>query len=409
MPELSADEARWIAIEAQGLSRNRLTARVTRPRLLKVITALGTLQLDTVNVFERAQFLVLFARLGPYGVNRFHDMNGPEGDLFEYWGHAASLLPMADQPLLRWRMAALHPYGGGEKYTAHLEAWSKEHKDYVNAVLKEVSERGGLTASELEDPRRQSGEWWGRRSFGRQALEWLFLKGDVVGWRRPNFERVYDLPERVIPADILAAPTLTRDEAQRRLLLIAGRALGVGTAGDFADYFRIKLADARPRLYELVEAGALSPVRVQGWRDDAFLFQGLRPRRPTREDAALLTPFDSLIWERARTRRLFDFDYKIEIYTPPPKRKFGYYVLPMLLGDRLVGRFDLKADRKASSLLVLASHSEAGVDKAKVARAAVDELQRLRDWLRLDRIVIEQRGDLAQDVRAIVGDGSGRA
>ncbi len=409
MPELSADEARWIAIEAQGLSRNRLTARVTRPRLLKVITALGTLQLDTVNVFERAQFLVLFARLGPYGVNRFHDMNGPEGDLFEYWGHAASLLPMADQPLLRWRMAALHPYGGGEKYTAHLEAWSKEHKDYVNAVLKEVSERGGLTASELEDPRRQNGEWWGRRSFGRQALEWLFLKGDVVGWRRPNFERVYDLPERVIPADILAAPTLTRDEAQRRLLLIAGRALGVGTAGDFADYFRIKLADARPRLYELVEAGALSPVRVQGWRDDAFLFQGLRPRRPTREDAALLTPFDSLIWERARTRRLFDFDYKIEIYTPPPKRKFGYYVLPMLLGDRLVGRFDLKADRKASSLLVLASHSEAGVDKAKVARAAVDELQRLRDWLRLDRIVIEQRGDLAQDVRAIVGDGSGRA
>jgi uncharacterized protein YcaQ len=396
---LSADEARWIAIEAQGLGRDRPRTQATRHRLLKVLAALGTLQLDAVNVLERAQFLVLFARLGPFEVTTFHDMNGPGGDLFEYWGHAASLLPMTDQPLLRWRMAGLHPYGGGDRYTARRIAWSKDHKDYIKAVLSEVRERGALAARELEDPRRQDGEWWGRRSLGRQALEWLFLKGDVVGWRRPNFERVYDLPERVIPADILAAPTLTREEAQRRLLLISARALGVGTGADLADYFRIKLNDARLRIRELVDAGALSLARVQGWPEDAFVLPGLRLRRPTRADAALLTPFDSLIWERARTRRLFDFDYQTEIYTPELKRKFGYYVLPMLLGDRLVGRFDLKADRSASSLLVRAAHAEPEVNKVHVARAAFDELQRLREWLRLDRTVIEQRGDLAQALR----------
>ncbi len=394
--ELSAQEARWIAIDAQGLGGDRPTATITRRHLRDCITKLGTLQLDTVNVVERTQFLVLFSRLGPYEVKRFHKMNGAGGDLFEYWGHAASLVPMSDQPLLRWRMSdlSLHRYGG-ENYATACREWIKKHGDYVDTVLAEVADRGPLTASQLDDPRRSDGEWWDRRSLGRQALEWLFERGQVIGWRQPNFERVYDLPERVIPARILAMPSPTRDLAQKQLLCIAARAHGVGTARDLADYFRIKPTEAKPRLNELVESGDLVAIRVDGWRDEAFILPNAQPRQPTRIDAALLTPFDSLIWERARTKRLFNFEYKIEIYTPKDKRTYGYFVLPMLLGDQLVARFDLKADRKSSQLLVRASHGESGIDQGAVAEAAALELQRLATWLGLERIVVERNGDLS--------------
>jgi uncharacterized protein YcaQ len=358
---------------------------------------MGTIQVDAINVLARTQFLVLFSRLGDYDVGHLHTLTAPPKPprLFEYWGHAASLLPVERQPLFRWRMAGAGPWGHSEAYAQRVEAWRADHATYIDAVLAEVRARGPLTAGQLTDPRRQDGEWWDRRSVGRQALEWLFHRGDVVGWRTPSFERVYDLPERVLPPEVLAAPTPAPEEAHRQLLLLAARSHGVGTARDLADYYRLRPSQARPLVAELVEDGALVEVRVEGWDEAAYLLPGTRSRRPTRRHATLLSPFDPLVWERARARRIFGFDYRIEVYTPEPKRIYGYYVLPLLLGDELVGRFDLKADRKQSALRVHAAHHEPGSDPAIVAEAVAEELDRLRDWLGLDRVAVGRRGNLA--------------
>jgi len=233
-------------------------------------------------------------------------------------------------------------------------------------------------------------------------MEVLFAEGRLAGWRGPNFERRYDLPERVVPAAVLASPTPSVDDAHRQLLLLAARSQGIGTVRDLADYYRIKLRPATARVAELVDAGDLDHVEVEGWRQPGYVVPGARPRRPTREDAALLTPFDSLIWERARTTRLFGFDYRIEVYTPAAKRTFGYYVLPMLLGDELVARFDLKADRSGRTLLVQAAHIEADADRGAVATAASSELGRLATWLGLDAVDVKPRGDLAPALASAV-------
>jgi len=402
---LSAAEARWMAITAQGLGRDRPTGPVGPKHVRGAVAAVGTIQLDAINVLERTQFLVLFSRLGAYDPGRLHALTGPGGELFEYWGHAASLVPMKWQPLFRWRMQAHGPYGVSELYAARARAWHQQHRAYIDAVRDEVRERGPLTASLLSDPRRRDGEWWDRRSLGRQALEWLFFRGEVCGWRAPNFERVYDIPERVIPASILAEPTPAEDEAQRRLLVEGARSLGVATARELADYYRINTKVARPRIVELVEQGALVLVDVEGWREPGFVLPGARVVRPRRRSATLLSPFDSLIWERERTTRFFGFDYRIEVYVPEPKRRYGYYVLPLLLGDELVGRFDLKADRKASVLRVNAAHLEDGADPATVAAAAATELGVLRDWLGLDDVTVARRGALAAPLRRALASG----
>jgi uncharacterized protein YcaQ len=361
----------------------------------------GVVQLDAINVVERTQHLVPFSRLGPYDRRLLDGRTGPGGDLFEQWGHAACLMPVELHPLQRWRMARFaERTGRGENYLVRWQAWVQEHAEYVAAVLEEVRERGPLAASALEDPRRQQGEWWARRSVGRQALEWLFAKGDLAGWRTANFERVYDLPERVLPAEVLARPTPTDEEAQRRLLLHGAASAGIGTAADLADYHRIPILEARKRVAELVEAGELEAVAVDGWRHPAFRLPGASARRPTRRTATLLSPFDSLIWARDRTLRLFGFDYRIEVYVPERKRRYGYYVLPLLLGDRLVARFDLKADRAGRSLLVRGSFAEPGIDHAVVAEAAVVELDLLRAWIGLDRVTVADRGDLAPALRS---------
>lgn len=356
---------------------------------------MGTLQLDAINVVERTQYLVPFSRIGAYDRTRLQSLSGPGGELIEYWGHAASLVPAAWEPLFRWRMAEFAAAEDGTKWRRYWNDFKAEHGDYLEAILAEVRERGPLTAGELADPRRRDGEWWGRRSLGRQAMEVLFAEGRLAGWRGPNFERRYDLPERVVPAAVLASPTPSVDDAHRQLLLFAARSHGVGTVRDLADYYRIKIRPAAARVAELVDAGDLDHVEVEGWRDPAYVVPGARPRRPTREDAALLTPFDSLIWERARTARLFGFDYRIEVYTPAAKRTFGYYVLPMLLGSELVARFDLKADRSGRTLLVQAAHAEADADAGTLATAASSELRRLATWLGLDAVVVKLRGDLA--------------
>ena len=398
---LSNREARWLAIAAQGLDRPR-PARATVRHLRSAVAKVGTLQLDAINVVERTQYLVPFSRIGAYDRMRLQTLSGPGGELLEYWGHAASLVPVAWEPLFRWRMAEFAEAEDGTKWRRYWNDFKAEHGDYLEAILAEVRERGPLTAGELADPRRRDGEWWDRRSLGRQAMEVLFAEGRLAGWRGPNFERRYDLPERVVPAAVLASPTPSVDDAHRQLLLLAARSHGIGTVRDLADYYRIKLRPATARVAELVDAGELDHVEVEGWREPGYVVPGARPRRPTREDAALLTPFDSLIWERARTTRLFGFDYRIEVYTPAAKRTFGYYVLPMLLGDELVARFDLKADRSGRTLLVQAAHAEADADTGAVATAASSELGRLATWLDLDAVDVKPRGDLAPALASAV-------
>ncbi|HTW08540.1 MAG TPA: crosslink repair DNA glycosylase YcaQ family protein [Acidimicrobiales bacterium] len=397
--QLSAREARALAIASQGLAGPRVPRRSRGAgpgHLTQVINQVGTIQVDAVNVLARTQFLVPFSRAGSYDPRSLRAMTGPGAPWFEYWGHAASLLPVELQPLFRPRMAKFqNDLVDSPTARAHRRAWRANHAAYLAAVLAEVSERGPLAASQLSEPRRQSGEWWDRRSLGRRALEMLFCDGVLAAWRSATFERIYDLAERVIPAHILALPTPSEDEALRELLALAGRCLGVATVADLADYFWVRPARARPAVAELVEDGRLSEVAVEGWREPGYVVPGTTAKPVQRADATLLSPFDSLIWTRARTERLFGFHFRIEIYVPSPQRKHGYYVLPMLLGDALVARFDLKADRRSSALLVVAAHAEPGLDDPVVAGKALAELERLRTWLDLEHLVVGPRGDLA--------------
>lgn len=385
---LSAAEARRIALAAQGFTERRPASPDGRA-LGRVLARVGLLQIDSVNVLARAHYLTLFARLGPYApelVDRAA-WYAPRR-LFEYWGHEASLLPVATQPLLRWRMErAAHEAWGGMRRVA------VEQPDLVERVLALVAERGPLAAGGLEQPGpRRTGPWWDW-SDTKRALEFLFWSGRICCARRRNFQRLYDLPERVLPAAVLAAPTPPEDEAQRRLVLMAARSLGVAAERDLRDYFRLSAPDARLRVAELVEGGALVPVEVEGWSVPGYLLPAaVVPRRV--QARSLIGPFDSLIWERSRVERLFGFRYRIEIYVPAPKRTHGYYVLPFLLGDRLVARVDLKAQRQAGALLVQAAHAEPAAPP-DTAGALAEELIAMAGWLGLDEVRVSGRGDLA--------------
>jgi uncharacterized protein YcaQ len=400
--QLSRRDARELAVAAQGLRRLRPRGKVTRRHLADAVETVGTVQLDAINIVARTQFLVLFSRLGAYDVGLLHALTHPPGALFEYWGHAASLLPMAEQPWFRWRMAQSGPRGDSPVYAARRNAFAKEHAAYIAAVLAEVHERGPLTAAQLSDPRRRNGEWWERRSYGRLALEHLFARGELSGWRNGRFDRVYDVPERVIPRAVLDAPTPTLDDAHRHLALRAARSLGVATVPDLAEYYGLKNSVVKARVAELVEAGLLVEATVEGWNEATFMVSDARAGRAGRDHATLLSPFDSLIWNRSRTSRLFDFDYRIEVYVPEPRRVYGYFVMPLLLGDALVARFDLKADRRASALSVRGSYLEPGADAAVVAEAAATELHGLRAWLGLENIVVSTNGNLARPLRRVV-------
>jgi uncharacterized protein len=392
---LSAVEARWLAIAAQGLGKDRPRRRAGPRELRGVIDTIGIVQLDAINVLERTQFVVLFSRLGSYDTGLLHELTGPGGELHECNAHAASLVRVEHEPLFRFRAELARAYGDSPTYAPRWEAFHKAHADYMDSLMVEIRERGPLAASQLSDPRRNPGEWWDRRSLGRRCLEFLYMRGELSAWRTPTFERVYDLPEHVIPAEILAAPPVPAEEAQRAFVLLSAMSLGVATAADLADYFRVKPQLAKLRIAELEEDGRLLRLEVEGWREPGFALPGTRPAALQREHATLLSPFDSLIWNRQRTLRLFGFDYRIEVYVPEPKRVFGYYVLPLLVGDQLVARFDLKADRKASVLRVVASHVEPGVDQAAIAAPAIAELEAMRSWLGLDAVVVQRRGNLA--------------
>jgi uncharacterized protein YcaQ len=389
---LSAAEARRVALAAQGFAEPPLARPVdTRALRSRVVDRVGLIQIDSVNVLQRAHYLPAFSRLGAYDTALLDKLShyAPRR-LFEYWGHEASLIPVELQPHLRWRMRRAHDdaWGGMRRI-------ARDRPDLVAAVLDDLRARGPLTASQLahhDEPRGKKGPWWDWSDVKR-ALEFLFWSGEVTSARRRRFERLYDVPERVLPASVLATPTPDDDVAQRELLRVAARSLGVATESDLRDYFRLPAADARPRVAELVEAGELLPVEVEGWRTAAYLAPGARvPRRV--EARALVGPFDSLIWERPRVERLFGLRYRIEIYVPKEQRVHGYYVLPLLLGDRLVARVDLKADRAAGALRVQAAHGEPGAPP-ETPEALAAELRRMAAWLGLDDVVIAGPGDLA--------------
>jgi uncharacterized protein YcaQ len=387
---LSLRTARRIALAAQGFADPRPSGAVDRRHLKRVVGRTALLQIDSVNVFERAHHLPLYSRLGAYDKELLRRSAYEHRDLFEYWGHEASLLPVSTHPLLRWRM---------ERAAAGQEGWGRlrqvrtEHPGLVERVLERLADDGASTARELHEGERGAGPWWGW-SATKVALEHLFWAGEVTTATRRGFERVYDLPERVLPAAVLALPTPGREDAQRELVRISARAHGVATEADLRDYFRLQLDEARAALRSLVEDGELQPVEVEGWRHSAYLWPGSRVPR-TVSASTLLSPFDPLVWERSRTSRLFGFDYRIEIYVPEPKRVHGYYVLPFLHEEALRARVDLKADRKAGVLRVMASWLEPGSDPLGTAEALALELRRAAAWQGLDDLLVEPRGDLA--------------
>jgi uncharacterized protein YcaQ len=396
--DLSLRTARRIALAAQGFTDPLPTGSVDARHLRRVLARTGVLQIDSVNVFARAQLLPAFSRLGPWPTPLLDDLAFRRRELFEYWGHEASYLPVGLQPLLRWRMA---------RAEAMEEGWGgvvrvfRERPEFVQSLLKRVEAEGPVGAGALREARPDNGPWWGWDDVKR-GLEYLFWSGRISTARRtPGFERLYDVTERVLPADVLALPTPSREDAQRELVRLAARAHGVGTERDLRDYFRLRPDEGRAAVAALVEDGALAPVRVEGWRDVAYLSPGLAvPRRVRR--SALLSPFDPLVWERSRTSRLWGVDYRLEIYVPAPKRVYGYYCLLFLHDEAIRARVDLKADRKDGVLRVLASWLEPGAVLAGTAEALAAELRRAAAWQGLSAVVVEDRGDLAGALAAAV-------
>jgi len=350
-------------------------------------------QLDTIPVICRPQHLVPFSRLGPYRQQLFDRVAYGDDEWFESWAHEAALVPMADEPLLRWRqqdMANGHWSGRGDP-------------DYVEAVHHELLTRGPLLAAELLDAGVREGieHAWGGRSQGQLALRKLFAVGRAGSRRVGNFARQYDVIERIVPPQILATPTPTREDAQRQLVQQAAAAIGVGTCDDLADYYRLRTKDAQPRIAELIEDGVLEKVKVEGWHKPAYRHTATRLAR--RLDAsAVLSPFDPVVWYRPRCERLFDFFYRIEIYVPEAKRQYGYYVLPYLQGERIVGRVDVKADRKASELQVKGAWHEAHADPEAVAHGMATELMALAQFQKLDGVILWPKGNLATALASYV-------
>ncbi len=343
---------------------------------------LGVLQLDFVNVLVPAHYLVIWSRLGAYDRTRFDRHVYGNGDYTEQWAHEASVVPTSAWPLLAHRRAAWKP----SQYNPILKL--RNRKAYLAAVLDQVREQGAVTAADLPPiagPTRKPGDW--HRSIPRWALEYHFARGDLtVVSRLPNFQRVYDLPERHIPGAHLETK-FAREEAHREMLRRAARALGIATRHDLADYFRLSPRDAQPRVEELVEEGSLTRVAVEGWNETAYVTNGACLPR-TIKGASLLSPFDPVVWYRPRAERIFDFHYRIEIYVPAAKRKWGYYVLPFRVGDRIVARVDLKAERGNSELLVKAVYEEPGAAECDCAGRLAHELKSLANWLGLERVII---------------------
>ncbi|MGO1242695.1 MAG: winged helix-turn-helix domain-containing protein [Sphingobacterium sp.] len=383
--EISASQARRFALTAQGFNALSRDKNVISTHIRNVIDQLGLLQIDSVNVLVRAQYVPVFSRLGFYDRSALDALiAGRPRRYFEYWGHEASILPVDCHPLLRWRMADAYQ---GKGIWRQLEVYAGEKRGEADALLERIRAEGPLAASDVAGSRAQKGMWvW---SGAKHALEWLFWAGRITAThRRGSFERVYDLPERVLPQAILQLPTPDQTDAKRALLARSARALGIATADELRDYYRIPVKEARLPFEQLVEEGTVIPVLVRGWKQQAYLHKDARAGRRV-GGAALLSPFDPLIWHRARTERLFDFRYRLEIYTPAHKREHGYYVLPFLLDGALVARVDLKADRQNSTLIVRRLHMEPNAPPHTI-EMLMNELRMMALWLDLTDIVVPE-------------------
>ncbi|QIX27664.1 winged helix-turn-helix domain-containing protein [Nocardioides sp. JQ2195] len=413
MTSLSRAQARRIALAAQGFT-DRPHSRPTLRTLTRTVERTGVLQVDSVNVLQRAHYMPLYARMGPYDVDllRRASSGGEQRRLVEYWAHVQALMPVELWPFMQHRMAS---------YRAGRGKWFQAIPDLEREIRAVITERGASTSRQVaevlsREAHRSKDHWGWNWSDERKVLDHMFTCGEVaIAGRNQQFEVVYDLPERVLPSAVLAAPEPSPIEAAVELVRRAARSHGVATASCLADYYRMRvqparaaaadasdagLASAQEAIHVLVDSGELLPVAVEGWKRPAYLHAGAKlPRKVSAR--TVLSPFDPLVWERERTERLFDFSYRIEIYVPAAKRVHGYYVLPFLLGDRIVARVDLKADRAARRLLVKAAHAEPGAPTETAAELAV-ELRRLAGWLALDEVVVEPRGDLAPGLGAEV-------
>ena len=392
--KISLAEARAYAITAQQLVGPR-EQKADRKAVRALVDKLGVVQIDSVNVLVRSHYLPIFSRLGPYDPADLDRLahRAPRA-LFEYWGHEASLLPVELQPLFRWRMARAKHHAWG-----HIKRMITDKPEVVAQVFAAVRDKAPISAGEVEVGAPKAKKGWWEWSDAKSAIEWLFWSGEVTSASRRGFERLYDLPERVLPKRVIETPTPSDADAHIALIERSARALGIGTINDLRDYYRLKPGDAKPAVAALVEQGVLVPITVEGWKQPTYRHRAARAVKPPRDRGALLSPFDSLIWMRERTERLFGMKFRLEIYTPGHKRVPGFYVLPFLLGDALVARVDLKADRKASLLRVQASHAEPHADKRRTAVALADELARMARWLGLAGVAVERRGDLARELR----------
>jgi uncharacterized protein len=404
---LSLAEARRLAIASQGFGQRRAKASMTDLR--KLVQQIQLLQIDSVNVLVRAHYMPAFARLGAYPMQALDTLAYEKRELFEYWGHAACLMPTALFPLLRYRM----------RTDVCRDYMASDKGAYVAQVYREVAERGPLAAGDLSNPGKRTGNWWGWGT-GKAALEYLYGSGLLAIARRRGFERLYDLVERVVPPSALEIE-IPREQAMKELICKGARACGIGTFVDITGYFYVDgWQDRRPSgpyweareagrskpiaqrlVAELVEEGRLIPVQVEGWKDQAYLHPGAKIPRAIHA-RAVVTPFDSLVWERKRIERLFGMKYSIELYTPQPKRTYGYYVCPFLLGDTLVGRCDLKADRHRRVLMVQGAYTEPGQNARQIAPDLGEELHAMQTWLGLERTEVAERGDLALALKEAV-------
>jgi uncharacterized protein YcaQ len=380
LDELTIFEARSLALAAQGFDKPRTKSKSSTSDVVALFKKLGVVQIDSVNVLVRSQELPLFSRLGDHDRNAIPKATS-QGKIFEYWGHEAAHLPVELHPMFRFKM---HAARSGKLKHWGLTSFYAENKAFVKRILKHVEVNGSVTARELSTRTTKKSSWWDWDE-AKTALEYLFLTGELMSCGRgSDFARVYDIPERVLPRKILQMPTPSETEARKELLVRAMRAQGVATMRDLADYYRQKPAVVKPLVSQLVEQGVLREVSVDGWQDKAYVHRNAQfPKRLFA--TALLSPFDSLVWCRPRNERLFNFHYRIEIYTPQAKRKFGYYVLPFMVNGEMVGRVDLKADRANSKLLVQRVHTERGVKRAAINEQLAVELQLMASWLGLRR------------------------
>ena len=375
---LSIADARALALAAQGFDKPRTNTKSTTADAVALIKKLGVIQIDSVNVLVRSQELPLFSRLGDHDRSAIPKATS-HGKIFEYWGHEAAHLPVEIQPLFRFKM---HAARSGKIKHWGLTSFYAENKAFVKRILKHVEVNGSTSARELSTRTTKKSSWWDWDE-SKTALEYLFLTGELMSCGRgTDFARIYDTPERVLHEDVLNAPTPSEHDARKQLLVRSAIAQGVVTASDLADYYRQKPATVKPLIVELVEEGEMRVVAVDGWTEKAFVHRNAKLPKQLHA-TALLSPFDSLVWCRPRNERLFDFHYRIEIYTPKEKRKFGYYVLPFMMNGQMVGRVDLKADRVNSKLLVHSVHTEKGIKRASINGALTDELRRMATWLSL--------------------------